>query len=192
MAVLPFASFAVTVTLPATPAVAGDGKPFTVSEVAGPGVLVSENVALCPFAAAVTVYGPPATVFAVAMIVAIPPVVVVAPLLGRLAVAPPAVVAVKVTAVPSATVLPYWSCTVTLRDRVVVTGTFCGVAGVGVSDAGGPGLTVKVTPLEVPPPGVRLTTVTVTLPTVLRSAVGITAVSWVGETKVVDRVFAPK
>src|SRR5581483_3855890 len=44
------------------------------------------------------------------------------------------------------------------------------------------GVTANVTLLDVPPPGVGLTTVMAKDPAAVRSLAGITAVSWVGET----------
>ena len=52
--------------------------------------------------------------------------------------------------------------------------------------------TVKVWALEVPPPGVGLNTVMLWAPATVRSVVGMVAVSWVEETKVVVRLEALK
>lgn len=41
--------------------------------------------------------------------------------------------------------------------------------------------TVNVCPLEVPPPGVKLNTVMVKVPALVRSEAGMVAVSWVAE-----------
>ena len=51
------------------------------------------------------------------------------------------------------------------------------------------GVTLKFMPFEFPPPGVGLLTVIEKLPTLVRSDAGMTAVSWVDETKVVVRLL---
>ena len=63
-----------------------------------------------------------------------------------------------------------------LGERVVM-------AGIGLLAA----LMVKVSGLEVPPPGVGLKTVTLAVPAAAISEAGIAAVSWVAETYVVVR-----
>jgi hypothetical protein len=64
-------------------------------------------------------------------------------------------------------------------------------AELGFTDATvGEGLpTVKVSPLEVPPPGVGVETVTVAVPLAAMSALVICACSWVLDTKVVGRAL---
>ena len=53
----------------------------------------------------------------------------------------------------------------------------------------GLGITVKVAALEIPPPAPGLFTVILLLPVVTKSDAGMTAVSWVDETKVVVRLL---